>query len=200
MSEQAIRRMSADAFLNWSLSQPDRHELVDGVPRAMTGAKRGHDQIVMNAHGMLFNLLRGHRCRAFTADTAVRIPNGNIRRPDAGIDCGAFNRDETWADAPWLVIEVLSPSTRAFDMVDKLEEYKSIPSLCHIVLIDPDTPEARHWSREPGGVWDHVRLEGMEVAVRLPDLPGPLDLATLYEGIPFRPRPRLVREGDDDPR
>jgi len=86
MSERAAIRMSAEEFLDWSLRQSARYELVDGVPVAMAGAKRRHDHIVMNLHGILFNQLRGHRCRPFSTDTAVRIPAGNIRRPDAGID------------------------------------------------------------------------------------------------------------------
>ncbi len=199
MSEQAIRRMSADAFLEWCLFQEERYELIDGAPVAMTGATGRHDRILMNAHGILFNQLRGHRCRPFSSDTAVRIPAGNIRRPDAGIDCGPFNETETWAGAPYLVVEVLSPSTRAFDMVDKVEEYKTIPSLRHIVLVDPDTPEARHWSRPDDRPWLFDVLEGLDSVVRLPEVPATLDLVTLYEGLTFRPRPQLVREGGGPP-
>ena len=91
MNEQAVPRMSADEFLEWCLYQEERYELIDGVPQAITGARRVHDQITVNAIGMLFALLRGQRCRPFSPDTAVRIPAGNTRRPDAGIDCGTFN-------------------------------------------------------------------------------------------------------------
>jgi Uma2 family endonuclease len=105
----------------------------------------------MNLHGILFNQLRGHRCRAFTADTAVRIPAGNICRPDAGIDCGTFDNDATSAYQPCLVVEVLSPSTRDLDMFGKLDEFKTVTGLAHIVLIDTDTPQAFHWSRTPAG-------------------------------------------------
>ena len=197
MSDQAIQRMSADEFLDWCLYQEERYELVDGIPLAMTGARRVHDQVLMNAHGMLYNAMRGHRCRAFSPDTAVRIPSGGVRRPDAGIDCGNFNPNETWADAPLLVIEILSPSTRTFDLFDKLDEYKTIQSLRHIVLIDPEAPDVRHWSRDAAGHWSQLVLTGLDAAIRLPELPAALDLATLYEGVPFRPRPRLVRDGDE---
>lgn len=192
MSEPATRRMSADAFLDWCLARQERYELIDGEPRAMTGATRRHDQIVVNALGTMFGLLRGHRCRPFTADNAVRIPAGNVRRPDAGIDCGTFNDADTWVDSPYLVIEVLSPSTRAFDMLDKLEEYKSVPGLSHILMIDPDIPEARHWSHGSDGGWSFRHLEGLAALVRLPELPAEITLGALYEGLTFRPRPRLV--------
>lgn len=197
MSDQAIRRMAANEFLEWCLYQEERYELVDGIPRAMTGAKRVHDQVLVNSISLLFMLLRGHRCRAFSPDTAVRIPSGGVRRPDAGIDCGSFNPNDTWADAPFLVIEILSPSTRAFDLFDKLDDYKTIPSLKHIVLIDPETPEVRHWSRDAAGVWTHLVLTGLDASIQLSELPGTIGLATLYEGVTFRLRPRLVREDDE---
>ncbi len=195
MSEHAIRLMTADEFLDWSLSQPLRYELIDGVPMAMAGAKRRHDRIVMKLHSALDQRLAGHHCLPFTADTAVRIPSGNIRRPDAGIDCGTYNDDAMTADAPLLVVEVLSPSTRDFDMFGKLDEYKTVPSLRHIILIDPDTPQAYHWSRAADQIWQHALLEGLDASITIPDIPCTLDLATLYEGLTFAARPRLVPEG-----
>jgi Uma2 family endonuclease len=188
--------MSADEFLEWGLHQELRYELVDGVPVAMAGAKQQHDQIVANVHGMLYNLMRGQKCRYFTADVAVRIPAGNIRRPDAGIDRGAFDPGATTAAAPLLVLEVLSPSTRDFDMFGKLEEYKTVSTLTHIVIVDPDTPQVFHWSRSRNEPWRHVLLEGLDAVIQLPEVVGVIDLATLYEGLTFRPLPRLVRDGE----
>ena len=198
MSERAMTRMSVEEFLEWGLHQDRRHELIDGVPVAMAGAKRRHDRIVASVHGMLYNQLRGKKCQYFTADTAVLIPAGNIRRPDAGIDCGAFKDEATTADAPFLVLEVLSPSTRDFDMFGKLDEYKTVPGLAHIVVVDPDAPQVFHWSRSSGEDWRHALLEGLEAVVRLPEIDCALDLASLYEGLTFRPLPRLVR-GDGSP-
>jgi Uma2 family endonuclease len=194
MSERAVIPMSVEEFLEWGLRQDQRYELVDGVPVAMAGAKRRHDQIVANIHGTLFSQLRGNKCRNFTADTAVRIPAGNIRRPDAGIDCGFFDDNATSADAPYLVIEVLSPTTREFDRLRKLEEYKTVPSMAHIVLIDPDMPQVFHWSRAPGGDWHHLLLEGLEAVIHLPEIECALALATLYDRLTFRSLPTLVRE------
>ena len=156
--------------------------------------KDAHDRIVANVHGLLYAQLRGQHCQNFTADIAVRIPGANIRRPDAGIDCGLFDPDATTADAPFLVLEVLSPSTRAFDMLGKLDEYKTIPGLTHIVVVDPDTPQVFHWSRPSGGEWRRLLLEGLESVIVLPEIGVTLALAALYDGLTFRPSPRLVRD------
>jgi Uma2 family endonuclease len=187
--------MSAEEFLEWGLHQEPCYELVDGVPVAMADAKQPHDLIVANVHGILYNLLRGKKCRYFTADLAVRIPAGNVRRPDAGIDCGVFDREATTAAAPTLVLEVLSPLTRDFDMFGKLEEYKTVPTLAHVVIVDPDTPQVFHWSRSQNEPWSHVLLEGLDAVIPLPDVDGAMELASLYDGLTFRPLPRLVREG-----
>ena len=97
----------------------------------------------------------------------MRIPAGNVRRPDAGIDCGAFDDNATSADQPFLVVKVLSPSTRDFDMFGKLDEYRTVPKLAHIVLIDPDMPQADHWSRDTVGAWRHELIEGLDQVVEL---------------------------------
>ena len=68
-------------------------------------------------------------------------------------------------------------------MFGKLDEYRTVAELAHIVLIDPDTPQAYHWSRDPAGSWRHELIEGLDQAVELTELPYLLDLATLYAGL-----------------
>jgi Uma2 family endonuclease len=196
MSQRAMTRMSAEEFLEWGLHQDVGYELVDGVPVAMAAVTRLHDRIVTNVHGMLYNLLRGRKCRAFTGAIAVRIPGGNIRRADAGIDRGIVDDEATTAGEPMLLLEVLSSSTRDFDMFGKLEEYQTVSGLAHIVIVDPDAPQVFHWSRARNEPWRHQLLEGLDAVIQLPEFDGALDLASLYEGVTFRPRPRLVREGE----
>jgi Uma2 family endonuclease len=196
VNEPVITRMSAETFLEWGLHQELRYELVDGVPVAMSGATQRHDRVVANVHGKLYNLMRGKKCGYFTADLAVRIPMGNIRRADAGIDCGVADDDDAAATEPFVVLEVLSPSTRDFDMFGKLEEYKTVSTLAHIVIVDPDSPQVFHWSRSRNEPWRHELLEGLDAVIQLPEFEGVIDLVSLYEGLTFKPLPRLVREGD----
>jgi Uma2 family endonuclease len=200
MSERALTRMSTEEFLDWGLHQEPRHQLVDGVPVALAGTKQQHDQIVANTHGTLYNLMRGKAMRGkkwrhFTVELGVRIPAGNIRCPDAGVDRGVFDSAAMTAGAPYLVLEVLSPSVRDFDMFGKLEEYKTIPTLSHIVIVDPDAPQVYHWSRCLDEVWHYALLEGVHAVIQLPEVDGVIDLGSLYEGLTFRAQPRLVHNG-----
>ena len=41
---------------------------------------------------------------------------------------------------PRVLIEVLSPSTMNYDRVKKLEEYKRLPSVRAVLLVDTETP------------------------------------------------------------
>ncbi len=77
-------------------------------------------------------------------------------------------------------------------MVGKLDEYRTIPSLNHLVLVDPDVPRAFHGSRPPRGAWVRALLEGLGAVIRLPEIVGAIDLATMYSGLVFKPSPRLV--------
>lgn len=185
MSQTALRPMTADAFLAWDLDQPDaRHELIDGRPVAMTGARRRHDRLVVNGLRELSGRLGGG-CEAFTADIAVRIPNGNVRRPDLGVACGPQEDELTYARAPRLVAEVLSASTRAFDLARKLEEYRGIASLEYVLLVDPDAPEVILWSRDAARGWEHRVIAGTAAVVDLPALGLVLPLAELYRSVTF---------------
>lgn len=96
------------------------------------------------------------------------------------------------ADEPRLVVEVLSPSTAAFDRVEKTEEYKTVPGLAYILLVDPEQPRVMLHTRGNNGAWTALRFAGLEAAVPLPALDLALPLGEIYAGLEFRGRPYLV--------
>lgn len=177
--------MSADDFLRWREGRSGRWELVGGEPLlAMAGAQQRHDQVTVNTIIALGSKLRGSRCRPWSADIAVKIPGGNVRQPDVTIDCAPVERAALASMAPTVVFEVLSPSTRAFDQTRKLEEYKRVESLQHVVFLDVETPRAAHWVRGEGG-WSFEDLAGLDAVLHLSAVPVELTLAELYEDVTF---------------
>jgi Uma2 family endonuclease len=187
MAERAIERMDADTFLEWAEGREGRFELVDGVIVAMAGAKQRHDRVVVNAVIALGTSLRGRSCRTFTGDTAIRTLGGNIRRPDTGVDCGPPDPNALAAIDPRLVVEVLSPSTRQIDLMRKLDEYRALPGMEYVLIIDPEVVQALLWSRGPDG-WSSSLFEALEDRIELPSLAVTLALADLYEDVPLPPR------------
>ena len=195
MIQPARRNLSVDDFHAWVATQERKYELVDGAPLMMAGASRRHDRIARNTLVALDRRLRGHRCQPFTSDTFVRIPAGNVRLPDLGVDCGTFDDDSLETDSPILVVEILSPTTRTFDRTDKLEEYKTIDGLEYILLIDPVSPQVRLYWRDGARRWTSTRMVGLDAVVDMPVLGLHLPMSEVYRDLQFPPRPTLV-EGD----
>jgi Uma2 family endonuclease len=200
MADHAIGRMSEEQFLEWQLTQAVRYELVNGQPQAMTGARFGHDRILGNAFRLIGQALRAisSPCDAFTADIAVRVPSGNLRRPDVAVYCPPFDEDAMVSDRPRLIVEVLSETTETTDQTVKLEEYKRIRALDHMILVAPRVVDAVVWSRQDDGDWDFRQFGGLEDVIELPRLGISLLMTELYERVELRRnRPRLVaRNGE----
>ena len=193
MSQTAFSRMNADAFFAWQETQEALYELVDGYPlRMMSGANRQHDRITINLIVAIDAKLAGRTCQLTTQDTGIKISQTQLRRPNLAIDCGEYVAKAYAASDPRAVFEVLSRSTRVFDHTKKLEEYKSVASLRHIVLIDPDTPEVIALQREAGGEWVCRTFSGNEASIKFADLGFVLTMAEIDRGLEFRARPMLV--------
>ena len=64
----------------------------------------------------------------------------------ASIADGAIS-EAYMAAEPRMVVEVLSPSTRDFDTIEKLAEYKAVGTLGHIVYVEPNAADVIVWSR-----------------------------------------------------
>jgi Uma2 family endonuclease len=182
---RAFPPMSIAEFFAYRGEEGVRYELVDGVlVRAMTGASQRHDLVLVNILATLHAKLRGSLCRASTDDLAVVVPNGNVRRPDVSVSCGKLDdRSQQLAD-PRMVVEVLSPSTRGIDLVRKLEEYKSVPGLSYILLVEPDVPHALLWRRGAAG-WELEEVQGLDGGFDLPDIEASLAMAELNDRLTF---------------
>jgi Uma2 family endonuclease len=196
MLDKLERRMTPEEFYAWQETVDEKYELVDGYPmKMMTGANRRHDQIVVNLIAEISRQLRGTACRTFTSDTVVRTLPYVKRRPDVGIECGRMEEESFEAGDVKLVIEVLSPSTREFNLYGKLDEYKSVATMQYVLLVEPNAPEAMLWSRGASGSWSYVNLEGLETSIDLSSLGLSLKLADIYGDLTFRPSPKLVERG-----
>jgi Uma2 family endonuclease len=200
MTEAAPRQWTIEEFFAWQEKQPERYELVDGFPaRMMAGAKNVHDDIVVNVLAELRNQLRGGGCRPFTGDGSIETKPGQIRRPDVGVDCGQRDPNATKATSPRVIVEVLSPTTRDFDTIGKLEEYKLVESLERIVVIEPNAPEVTIWVRGTDRSWRKAICRGLDYEIDMPEIGVTLALLEIYDGVEFPARPRLVTEEEPAP-
>ncbi|MEZ4983972.1 MAG: Uma2 family endonuclease [Saprospiraceae bacterium] len=120
----------------------------------MSIASDRHEQIVANIIFLLVGLLRGNdNFKRYGSNRHVFIEKlTKAYSPDASVAKGV-PQPHTYAlgkeayTNPWLVVEVLSPSSVLRDMGDKLVAYKTIPSLQYILYISQDTPAVTLYSR-----------------------------------------------------
>jgi len=178
--------MTLDAYLDWEAEQETRNEFVGGEVVAMVDVTRAHDRINVNLLCELTPQLRGSRCRILSSSMKLVCANGNVRYPDATIDCGPFVATDMLAAEPRLVVGVLSKSTAATDFVLKMRDYATVPSIDTCLLLWQDEPRAVINSRTGEG-WRPEEVSGIEGAVELPSVGARLALAEVYAGLGFEP-------------
>ena len=184
MGEPKIEFMSLDAFLDWEAKQAARHEFVDGVARMMAGGTIRHAVMMTLVASALLQRLRTGGCRPTTSDLLVVLPNGDGRYPDVTVICPPFQPGDRTTREPVLVVEILSPSTAAYDQSRKLAAYRTIPALRHILILHQDEPRAEVWTRGAAvgaDGWTVSTHVGASADVPLPGLGIVLALGELYD-------------------
>jgi len=178
---------SVEEYLQREATSLVKSEYVDGWIRAMTGASIRHNRVAGNCFLSLGSQLKGNPCTPFNSDTKLRIDRSHRKRlyyPDMQVVCESNDQLSVYQDHPVLIIEVLSPSTRAYDIHDKLDAYLSVPSLqCYIVL-EQHQPIA-YVMRRSNQEWIKETIQGLDATIRLPFLACSLSLKDIYEGIEF---------------
>lgn len=183
---QLADRFDYEAYLAWEDTQEERHEYVAGEVFAMSGGTDAHYTITGNTFASLRDALRGSPCRAFVAGMQVRIAETDSGLyPDVFVTCDARDRGEAAVRAkshPKLVIEVLSPSTAAWDRGRKFELYQQIDALEEYLLIEQDRLHADLFRRNAEGLWV-LHPIGPGGVVKLASVGVDMALETFYEDV-----------------
>lgn len=154
---QAIQKpvFTAEDYLAWEPAQLDRHEYLDGEVFAMAGAEDRHVTVSMNIAFALRQHLSGSPCRTYMSDMRLHVAAANSYfYPDVLVTCSALDLANPLVKTePKLIIEVLSPSTAAYDRGLKFSHYRSLASLEEYVLIDLDTRNTDCYRIGADGLW-----------------------------------------------
>ena len=165
---------------------------------AMAGASENHDTITVNVTVSLGSQVRGGPCRLSTADMRVHLPEADrYTYPDVTVVCGERQFADGRRDVllnPTLVVEVLSPSTEAYNRGDKAKAYRQLASLQEYLLIAQDRPHVELYTRQADGRWLLSEADQLEAVVHLASIRCDLTLADVYEGVSFEPAARREAE------
>lgn len=195
-SVQHHQPISVDAYLSGEQTAKRKHEYVEGVIYAMAGATNAHNRIATNGTVILGGQLRGKSCQVFNSDTKVRVRLSRGTRfyyPDTLVACRLNPPTDTFQDAPVVIIEVISESTRRPDENEKQEAYLSIDSLCVYILVEQGSAAAVVHRRIDSGFARETYL-GHDAIIPLPEIDCQLALSDLYENVEIRPE----RTDDDE--
>jgi len=175
-----------DDYLAWEQDQSLRNEYVDGEVFAMSGASDAHATVALNIASTLRTALRGTACKPFMADMKVHVEAANcFFYPDILVTCDPRDRRPEASHVkqhPALIVEVLSPSTEAYDRGNKFAAYRLLPSLEEYVLVSIEERRIEVFRRDDTGHWvlypfaAEEMLELVSVDLRCP-------LAELFEGV-----------------
>jgi Uma2 family endonuclease len=161
---------------------PIKHEYIRGEVYAMAGATKVHGIVAGNLFSMLRNHLRGKGCTAYMADMKVRLEGANAYfYPDVTVTCDSRDRAslaEDFIHYPCLIVEVLSPTTAAFDRGQKFADYRTLETLEEYVLIDPEQIGVDCFRRNTEGLWvlypygqgDEIELASVDFRCAIADL------------------------------
>ena len=175
------RPMTAEEFLAWEEAQPAKHEFVRGEVFAMTGGIDRNDTVAGNLYIRLRQQLRGTPCRVYAGDVKLRVEAADCCfYPDLMVTCSAADlASRSFKREPVLVVEVLSPSTAAFDRGAKFTEYRRLPSLAEYLLVDVERLHCDLYRKGADGLWV-LHPSGPDEAVRLASLDLVVEAAELW--------------------
>ena len=161
-----------------------RYEYVDGHVYAMAGGTANHDTVKSNIHRILWQLLRGSKCRVYSSDMKVFVSETRYFHPDVTVTCDPRDRGTTQAiGSPRLVIEVLSPTTELTDRTWKLQNYRVHPTIEEYVLADSKSRKIEIYSKQ-NNKWVYDCYEGDD-EIPLNSLDVHFALSEAYEDVEF---------------
>ena len=164
-----------------------KSEYFQGEMLAMALSDWVHNQLVVNLVAGFHNQFRSRPCDVYPSQMRVLVrATGLYTYPDVVVVCGERQFVDERRDIllnPSLLVEVLSPSTEAYDRGRKFQQYRSIESLVEYLLVASDRVRADLYTRQPDGRWLLTSADRLEDSLDLQSAGFRLALAELYEKV-----------------
>jgi Uma2 family endonuclease len=182
--------LTEEQYLEIERKAETKSEYFQGEMFAMSGASLAHIRIVRNTMVALAEQLKSGRCEAFSNDFRVRVGRTRLYTyPDIVATCGEPLLLDKYHDTllnPRLIIEVLSPSTEAYDRGLKFEHYRTIESLVEYVLVASTRVRVDVFTRDSAR-WALTSAESLDESVKLESIGCTLSVREIYERVELAP-------------
>jgi Uma2 family endonuclease len=185
-AELAQTPYTAEEYLTLERSASYKSEFHDGQIHAMTGANRNHNLVSGNICGELSLQLKKRPCEVYINDMRIKATQArSYHYPDIVVVCGTPQFEDAFVDTllnPTLLIEVLSPSTEAYDQGGKFSHYRKIATLREYLLVSQDEAIIERYIRQ-GDVWILTEAIGLEASMPLESIDCVLGLRKVYDKV-----------------
>lgn len=165
-----------------------RSEYINGKIVAMSGASRAHNLISGDFFGELRNRLKGTGCEAYANEMRVSTPStSSYFYPDIVVVCDEPRFEDDVFDIllnPIVLVEVLSPSTEAYDRGEKFSHYRQIESLNEYILVSQDRANVEKYLRKQDE-WSYTSFCGLNDVLPIASIQCELPLQEIYERVTF---------------
>ena len=190
MSELAVKRMTVAEFLRWEDGTDTRYELRVGVPVAMAPPAIAHGILALRLGARIDTALRSRPPCFGQSEAGIVRPDRNdtCYIADLAVSCTPPDRGQQLLQDPLLIIEILSPGTALYDRQTKVADYRRIPSVEEILLIDSASVFAEVLRRE-GDRWITEIVRGPRATLALASIGLTAIMSDLYEGIDLTDSP-----------
>jgi Uma2 family endonuclease len=182
--------MTPEEYLALERTAETKSEYLDGGMFPMTGVSLAHSRITGNIGGELHQQLKGRPCEVHMSDLRVWVPDTRFYAyPDVIVVCGEPLLTDEHFDTltnPTVLVEVLSPSTQAYDRGRKFEAYTGLGSLREYLLVSQDRPSVEHFIRqEDRDHWLFSVKSGLAGSIVLPSIQCQVAMAEIYRRVSF---------------
>lgn len=183
-------------YLTAESSSTDKHEYLNGWVYPlhwnsitnMAGASDAHVKVTGNVHYAFKTHLRGKGCGLYASDMRVKVDAKDKAYfyPDVLVTCDPADQSrDTMKQAPVLIVEVLSPSTKDYDKGGKFDVYRLLSSLREYVLIDPTEYLVEIFRLNEHQRWELFSFAGAESSVEFASIGLTVSMLALYEDVIF---------------
>jgi Uma2 family endonuclease len=182
LAESSVEKLEFRGFRSF----PRRGEIV-----CMPGGTEYHGLIIANVGGEIRHRMRGKPCRFYSSEFRIGVHGyPTYTYSDGFVICGSTvfdDRDPGGKTAvnPRLIVEVLSPTTEAYDRGAKFKRYMDAESLQEYVIVSQEEPRVEVFFRQPGGTWLLTPYSGTDAVATLRSIEVELPLAEVYLNVKF---------------
>jgi Uma2 family endonuclease len=178
-----IKKLTLAEYIEWENAQTDRNEFVRGEVFAMVGGRRSHGRVVSNLNRRFSEAVEGTPCQVFCESMKVQVADAAILYPDLFVTCDPADlRTDQIFRFPLIIVEVLSPSTQAYDRSMKFALYRGLASLREFVLVDPESRRVEAFRVGADGLWVLHDMSD-DVALAVPAIGATIPMAEVFAGV-----------------